>query len=54
MLIFSQFTRLLNVLEDWLRLCAWPIERIDGNTKLRDRQAAIDRFSTGALEVSAL
>lgn len=46
-LIFSQFVIMLNVLEDYLRLSGWPVERIDGNVKSRDRQQAIDRFSNG-------
>lgn len=32
------------------RLSKWPVERIDGNTKQRDRQAAIDRFTHGSAE----
>ena len=45
MLIFSQMTRVLNLLEDYLRWQAYPYERIDGCIKGNDRQAAIDRFS---------
>ena len=48
MLIFSQFTRMLDILEDYLALAAYPCERIDGNVALRERQAAIDRYSKGA------
>jgi SNF2 family DNA or RNA helicase len=44
-LIFSQFVIMLDVLEDYLRLAGHAFERIDGNTAMRDRQAAIDRFS---------
>ena len=40
---------MLDVLEDYLRLCGHPCERIDGSTSSRDRQAAIDRYSKGAL-----
>lgn len=44
-LIFSQFTIMLDVLEDYIHHMNYPVERIDGNTSSRDRQAAIDRFS---------
>lgn len=47
-LIFSQFKIMLNVLEDYASLMEYPTERIDGNTCSRDRQAAIDRFSTSS------
>uniref|UniRef100_A0A061RW02 Chromodomain-helicase-DNA-binding protein 7 n=1 Tax=Tetraselmis sp. GSL018 TaxID=582737 RepID=A0A061RW02_9CHLO len=43
-LIFSQFCIMLNVLEDYLRLRGFPVERIDGSTASNQRQAAIDRF----------
>lgn len=44
-LIFSQFKTMLDVLEDYLNAVGMPLERIDGSTSSRDRQAAIDRFS---------
>ncbi len=47
-LIFSQFVIMLNVLEDYCHAVGFPVERIDGNVKSRDRQQAIDRFSAGA------
>ena len=37
-LIFSQMTRVLNMLEDYLRWQAHPYERIDGCIKGNDRQ----------------
>jgi hypothetical protein len=43
-LIFSQFKMMLDVLEDYLTASEYPFERIDGDTKHGDRQAAIDRF----------
>lgn len=45
-LIFSQFKIMLNVLEDYANLMNFPVERIDGTTSARDRQAAIDRYSS--------
>ena len=48
-LIFSQFKIMMDVLEDSLRLCKYPVERIDGSVSSRDRQAAIDRYSKGEL-----
>ena len=47
-LIFSQFTRMLDILEDYLAAAQYPCERIDGSVSLRERQAAIDRYSKGA------
>ena len=46
-LIFSQFKIMLNVLEDYLRLLKFPLERIDGSVSQRDRETAINRFSAG-------
>ena len=46
-LIFSQFKIMLDVLEDYLRLKGFPLERIDGSVAQRDREAAIDRYSAG-------
>ena len=43
-LIFSQMTRCLDILADYLRFRSYPFERIDGAIKGTDRQAAIDRF----------
>lgn len=43
-LIFSQFKMMLDVIEDYLTACDFPFERIDGDTKQHQRQAAIDRF----------
>lgn len=45
-LIFSQMTRLLDVLEDYLYYKNYSYERIDGNIIGRDRQERIDRFNT--------
>ena len=46
MLIFSQFKKMLSTLEDFLDDGGYPHERIDGDTAMEDRQAAIDRFNT--------
>lgn len=46
-LIFSQFKIMLNVLEDYLRLKKFPLERIDGSVSQRDREIAINRYSAG-------
>jgi hypothetical protein len=44
-LIFSQMTKCLDLIQDYLRYQAWGYERIDGNVRSEQRQAAIDRFS---------
>jgi len=43
-LIFSQMTRVLDMIEDVLRYRSFKYERIDGNVKGIDRQQAIDRY----------
>jgi chromodomain-helicase-DNA-binding protein 7 len=45
MLIFSQFTYILVLLEEYLRHNYIKYEKIDGSVKSRDRQNAIDRFN---------
>ncbi|GFY90246.1 chromatin-remodeling protein 11 [Actinidia rufa] len=44
-LIFSQMTRLLDILEDYLMLCGYQYCRIDGNTGGDDRDASIDALN---------
>ena len=44
-LIFSQMVRVLDILEDYLRMKSYLYERIDGNVRGILRQEAIDRFS---------
>ena len=45
-LIFSQFTMVLDLLEDYLNLMSYDFERLDGSTSQADRQSGIDRFNT--------
>lgn len=44
-LIFSQMTRVLNILEDYLNFRSWKYCRIDGSTNIDDRQNAMDVFN---------
>ena len=44
-LIFSQMTRMLDVLEDYMGFRGYSYCRIDGNTQGDDREAAIDAFN---------
>eukprot|EP00850_Spirogloea_muscicola_P020308 SM000212S06901 [mRNA] locus=s212:113572:124037:+ [translate_table: standard] len=44
-LIYSQFTRVLDLLEDWLYSKGWSYERIDGSVSGTERQVRIDRFN---------
>lgn len=44
-LIFSQFTQMLNLIEEYLRLKYYKYERLDGSVKATDRQASIERFN---------
>ena len=44
-LIFSQFTEMLKIIEEYLGFKGIHFEKIDGSTKAKDRQSAIDRFN---------
>ena len=44
-LIFSQFTIVLDLLEDYLHEMSYEFERLDGSTSQAERQAGIDRFN---------
>jgi SNF2 family DNA or RNA helicase len=44
-LIFTQMTKMLDVLEEFLALHGYVYVRLDGATKLTDRQALIERFN---------
>lgn len=44
-LIFSQMTRLLDILEDYCQFRTYQYCRIDGNTSGDDRESAIDQFN---------
>ena len=45
-LIFSQFTMVLDLIQDFMTASGYDTERLDGNTSAEDRQAGIDRFNT--------
>ena len=44
-MIFSQFTYVLTLLEEYLKFNNYRYEKIDGSVKARERQNAIDRFA---------
>eukprot|EP01091_Cochliopodium_minus_P019790 TRINITY_DN8430_c0_g1_i1.p1 TRINITY_DN8430_c0_g1~~TRINITY_DN8430_c0_g1_i1.p1 ORF type:complete len:1101 (+),score=344.95 TRINITY_DN8430_c0_g1_i1:393-3305(+) len=44
-LIFSQMTHMLDILEDYLYFMDYPCSRLDGSTKRLTRQKTIDTFS---------
>ena len=44
-LIFSQMTKVLNIIEDYLMYRQWKYCRIDGSTNIDDRQKAMDVFN---------
>jgi ATP-dependent DNA helicase len=46
-LIFSQMTALLNVIEDYLLWRKWKYCRIDGSTNIDERQKQMDIFNAG-------
>ena len=44
-LVFSQMTAVLNILEDYMHFRQWKYCRIDGNTKIDERQEQMDVFN---------
>jgi SWI/SNF-related matrix-associated actin-dependent regulator of chromatin subfamily A member 5 len=44
-LLFSQMTRLLDVLEDYMHIKGYEYCRIDGNTKGEDRDGSMEEFN---------
>ena len=44
-LIFSQMTKLMDIIQDFCICKNYAVCRLDGSTKLMDRQAAIDSFN---------
>lgn len=47
LLIFSQFVKVLDMLETYVKAKGFPYERIDGGIRGNLRQSAIDRFQEG-------
>ncbi|KAH3676332.1 hypothetical protein WICPIJ_009142 [Wickerhamomyces pijperi] len=45
-LIFSQFTKTLDLVEDWCELSGYESSRLDGSTNQEDREEEISRFNT--------
>ena len=50
-LIFSQFTQMLNLLEEYLHSKGYKYERLDGSVKASDRTASIERFNTNEQQI---
>ncbi|CAH8294079.1 unnamed protein product, partial [Schistosoma turkestanicum] len=48
--IFSQFTAILDLLEEMFDARLWSYVRLDGSTRLNDRQDAIRRFNDESIE----
>lgn len=51
-LIFSQFTHMLLLVEEYLKCKNVGFEKIDGSVKAKERQNAIDRFNSGQSRVN--
>jgi chromodomain-helicase-DNA-binding protein 1-like len=46
-LIFSQFTHILDILQDYLTLRSFDYERLDGSARADERFASVERFQHG-------
>ena len=44
-LVFSQFTNMLQLIEQYLKFKGIPFEKIDGGVKAKERQNSIDKFN---------
>ena len=44
-LLFSQMTSMLDLLEEYLIYSGWKYQRLDGGTKATERQQRIDAFN---------
>jgi len=44
-LLFSQMTMMLDLLEEYLSIREWKYQRLDGSTKASDRQLKIDAYN---------
>lgn len=53
-LIFSQMTRILEILEAWLSYKKWGCYRLDGSTKQDDRREMIEQFNRGKVPIFLL
>ncbi len=53
-LVFSQYLRLLELLEEWLKSVSIDYIRIDGSTPTKKRQTLIDSFNNGDALVALL
>ncbi|KAJ2722546.1 DNA-dependent ATPase fun30 [Coemansia sp. Benny D115] len=51
LLVFSQFTTMLNVLESVFKIWSIPYCRLDGQTKVEERQEMIDEFNSSSADV---
>lgn len=45
-LIFCQWRKMLNIIEQFTRLKGWKFGRLDGNTNIASRQRLVDSFNT--------
>jgi SNF2 family DNA or RNA helicase len=44
-LVFSQWTRMLDIIEDFVKARGWEYRRLDGSTPLPNRQKYVDEFN---------
>lgn len=45
MLIFFQMTKVMDIMEDFLKMMGWKYLRLDGGTKTEDRAGHVQQFN---------
>jgi SNF2 family DNA or RNA helicase len=51
-LLFSQMTRMLDIVQDYMHYRGYNYERLDGSVRGEERFLAIDRFTAGTHSIS--
>src|SRR5690606_7331921 len=53
-IIFTQMVKMLDLLQEYMEMCYFPFERLDGTIRGIERQAVVDRFNDPNRDVFVL